>query len=311
MTGKDDPNSNQEDKTVVSSDTTRKNIFGTFSEAPPVVVVLMGPPAYVGKQFPLAQIETVIGRSTDAFISIDDRSLSRSHARIIASGLEVSILDLGSTNKTIVNGNMLPPLAPCILKNNDQIKVGNVVLKFLEKGSLEALSNQAMLEKANKDALTGTYSKGFLIERAPETIRRTKALKEELSLIVFDIDFFKKINDGFGHPGGDYVLKELCRIVSSNLIRSNDLFARYGGEEFVIILSGTNLTTAQDIGERIRQTIESSRFNYEGRAIPVTVSVGVSALHANEDDWSVLFKRADTALYTSKQTGRNKVTVLQ
>lgn len=310
MNGNDDSNSNQEDKTIVSSDTTRRHFLGGTPEAPPVVVVLMGPAAYVGKQFPLTQIETVIGRSTEAVVSIDDRSLSRSHARIIYTGSEVSIIDLGSTNKTIVNGRTLPPLAPCPLVNNDQIKVGNVVLKFLEKGSLEALSNQAMHEKANKDALTGIYSKGFLIERAPETIRRTKALKEELSLIVFDIDFFKKINDGFGHPGGDYVLKELCRIVSSNLIRSNDLFSRYGGEEFVLILSGTSLTTAQDIGERIRLTIESSQFNYEGRGIPVTVSVGVSTLHENEDDWNIVFKRADTALYQSKQTGRNKVTIL-
>lgn len=298
--------SNIEDRTVVASgDTLKKNIQ---DDAPPVLVVLLGPTAYQGKQFAL-QDGSVIGRAHESAIHIDDRSLSRSHARIDIKGANVTVVDMGSTNKTVVNGQILAPMAPCSLKNNDQIKAGNVIFKFLEKGSIETLSNQQLFEKANRDALTGAFSKGALLERAPEAVKRAEQLGEPLSMIVFDIDHFKKINDSVGHPGGDYVLKELGRIVGANLIRGSDFFARYGGEEFVLILAGTPNKTAVEIAERVRTTIQTTEFVFEGKKIPVTVSLGVATRGANEHDWAPLFDRADKALYQSKQGGRNRVTV--
>lgn len=306
MSNHDD--NNLEDKTVVASgDTMKKNMPGQDS-APPVLVVLLGPTAYQGKQFPV-QDGVVIGRAHESKIYIDDRSLSRSHARVDMRGSDVTVVDLGSTNKTIVNGQILPPMAPCQLKNNDQIKTGNIIFKFLERGSIEALTNQTLFEKANRDALTGAYSKGALLEKAPEAVKRAESMNEALSVIVFDIDHFKKINDSVGHPGGDYVLRELGRIVGSNLIRGSDFFARYGGEEFVLLLSSTPLKTATEIGERIRTTIQGTEFVFEGRKIPVTVSVGVALRQPQENDWAQVFDRADKALYQSKQTGRNRVTV--
>nr|6HC0_B Chain B, GGDEF domain protein [Bdellovibrio bacteriovorus HD100]6HC0_C Chain C, GGDEF domain protein [Bdellovibrio bacteriovorus HD100]6HC0_D Chain D, GGDEF domain protein [Bdellovibrio bacteriovorus HD100]6HC0_E Chain E, GGDEF domain protein [Bdellovibrio bacteriovorus HD100] len=104
---------------------------------PPAIVVLIGPPGYVGKQYPITASDIVIGRSVESQVYIDDKSLSRSHAKFAVNGSEVSVIDLGSTNKTIVNGQVIPPLASCLLKNNDQIKTGNVIFKFLEKGSIE------------------------------------------------------------------------------------------------------------------------------------------------------------------------------
>jgi diguanylate cyclase (GGDEF)-like protein len=303
-----DENTNAEEKTVIASGETFKKQMPAADKLPPVLVVLLGPTAYQGKQFALADGH-VIGRANESKIYIDDRSLSRSHARIDMKGNEVTVVDLGSTNKTVVNGQVLPPMAPCRLNNNDQVKTGNVIFKYLEQGSIEAVTNQALFEKANRDALTGAYSKGALLERAPEAIKRADNMSEPLSVIVFDIDFFKKINDGYGHPGGDYVLKDLGRIVGSNLIRSADFFARYGGEEFVLILTATGINTAIDIAERIRQTIQSAEFVFEGRRIPVTISLGVAAKKPTDTDWETLFDRADKALYTSKQTGRNKVTV--
>jgi two-component system cell cycle response regulator len=171
------------------------------------------------------------------------------------------------------------------------------------------VTNQALFEKANRDALTGAYSKGALLERAPEAMKRADTMNEPLSVIVFDIDFFKKINDGFGHPGGDHVLKELGKIVGTNLIRAADFFARYGGEEFVLILAATPVQTALDIAERIRLTIQNAQFNFEGKKIPVTISLGVAGKKATDVDWPTIFDRADKALYTSKQTGRNRVTL--
>jgi diguanylate cyclase (GGDEF)-like protein len=299
-----------EKTSVITSDTFKGRIQAA-DNAPPVVVVLIGPPGYVGKQYPISTNDIVIGRSVETQVYIDDKSLSRSHAKFAIVGAEVSIIDLGSTNKTIVNGVALPPLAPCKLKNNDQIKTGNIVFKFLEKGNIEALTNQTMYEKANRDALTGAYSKGSLLEKGPEAIKRSELLNEEMSVIVFDIDHFKKINDSYGHAAGDLVLKELSNVVSSKLIRSNDYFARYGGEEFVLILSGATAKMANEIAERIRLTIETHKFNYEGTAIPVTISLGVVTKSTNDTDWPELFDRADKALYSSKQNGRNRVTIAQ
>lgn len=306
----DDESKDVSEKTSVVTSDTFKGRIQAADGAPPVIVVLIGPPGYVGKQYPITSNDIVIGRSVETQVYIDDKSLSRSHAKFAIVGGEVSIIDLGSTNKTVVNGNALPPLAPCALKSNDQIKTGNVIFKFLEQGNIEALTNQTMYEKANRDALTGAHSKGSLLEKGPEAIKRSELLNEDMSIIVFDIDHFKKINDGYGHPAGDFVLKELSGIVSSKLIRANDYFARYGGEEFVLILSGSTPKMASEIAERIRHTIETHPFVYEGTTtIPVTVSLGVVMRKPTEHEWSEVFDRADKALYASKQGGRNRVTI--
>lgn len=298
-----------EDKTIVASDTTlKKQISGQDSSAP-VLVVLIGPSGYQGKQWSIGN-GFVIGRAVESGIFVDDRSLSRSHARIDILPVGVSIIDLGSTNKTLVNGQTLPPLVPCELKDNDQIKTGNVIFKFLEKGNIEAVANQALFEKASRDALTGAFSKGSLLERGPELMKRSDVLNEPISAIVFDIDHFKKINDTYGHPGGDVVLKELGRIVSQKLIRSNDFFARFGGEEFVLILPGATLKVAGEIAERIRTTVENHEFLFEEKRIFVTISIGVATKTSTDIVWDQLFDRADKATYISKQSGRNKVTVI-
>lgn len=305
-----DDNSDSLEKTSIVSSDTFKGRLKEADEVPPAIVVLIGPPGYVGKQYPITANDIVIGRSVESQVYIDDKSLSRSHAKFAVNGGDVSVIDLGSTNKTIVNGQAIPPLASCLLKNNDQIKTGNVIFKFLEKGSIEAMTNATMYERAQKDALTGAHSKGALIEKGPEAVKRAEVLNEPLSVVTFDIDHFKKINDTYGHPGGDYVLKELCRIVITKLIRSNDFFARYGGEEFVLILSGSPSKVAGEVGERIRQTIEAHEFSFEGKKIPVTISVGVATKLPAETEWTQTYDRADKALYQSKQGGRNRTTLV-
>lgn len=300
---------NTEDKTVVASDTTLKKQISSQDSSAPVLVVLIGPSGYQGKQWTLGH-GSVIGRAVESAIFVDDRSLSRSHARIDIEGSEVTIVDLGSTNKTQVNGHSLPAMAPCSLKNNDQIKTGNVIFKFLERGNIEAMANQALFDKASRDALTGAFSKGALLERGPELMKRSEVLNEPISLIVFDLDHFKKINDNHGHPGGDLVLRDLGRIIGQKMIRANDFFARYGGEEFVLILSGTPLKVAGEIAERIRLTIQNNEFVFENKSIPVTVSIGVSTKTSSDTEWEQLFDRADKALYLSKQGGRNMVTII-
>lgn len=303
-------NDDVSEKTSIIPSDTFKGRIKQADDSPPVLVVLMGPPSYIGKQFALTQTDLVIGRAIDSQIFIDDKSVSRAHAKFAVYGNEVSIIDLGASNKTVVNSQVLNPLEPYKLKNNDQIKTGNVIFKYLEKGSVEAIATKDIYERALKDALTGAYSKGALLDKGPEAMKRAELLNEPLSIITFDIDHFKKINDTYGHPAGDYVLKELCRIISSKLIRSNDYFARFGGEEFVLLLSGSTMSQSLEVAERIRATIQNNKFEFESTIIPVTISLGVATREPADTDWQSIYKRADSALYHSKHNGRNRVSSL-
>lgn len=302
----DDDEPSYEKTTIVKGDTFKARIENA-TKAPPTLVMLEGPAGYVGKQWPVDKTDLIIGRSMTSAIFVDDRSVSKSHAKLTINGSEVSILDLESTNRTVVNGDMIPPLVPVKLTSNDQIKTGNVLFKFLESGSLEAHAMEKLQHKSEKDPLTGAFNKGALQMRGNESFKRAKLLKVPLSLSVFDIDHFKKINDTHGHPGGDFVLKELCNVISTKLIRLDDFFARYGGEEFVVLLFGSNLAQGYEIGERLRMTIETHQFVYQGSKIPVTISVGVSTLEPQMTNWEEMFAKADAALYQAKRGGRNRV----
>ena len=303
------PSEETSEKTNIVSGDTIGGKLRSANDTPPSLVVLIGPVGFVGKQWLLTNQEYMIGRAVDCSIFLDDRSVSRNHARIEVGDAQIKIVDLGSANKTIVNGETLAPMVPHVLANNDQIKTGNVIFKFLEKGNLESLANQQINEKVLRDVLTGAYNRLALTEKGPEVMKRSEFLNEDLSVCVFDIDHFKKINDQYGHPAGDAVLKQISFIVGKKLVRSNDFFARYGGEEFVIMLIGSPLKNATEVAERIRATIADATFEFEGQKIPVTISLGVAHRKPTETEWETLFKRADQALYASKTGGRNKVTV--
>jgi two-component system, cell cycle response regulator len=297
------------EKTAIVTGDTIGSQFQKADSAPPSLVVLIGPTALIGRQFFLTKREYLIGRSSDCEIHIDDRSVSRNHAKILFDGKGVILTDLNSANKTLVKETQLQPNLPFRLENNDQIKCGNVIFKFYEKGNLQAYANQALMEKALKDTLTGAYTKGALLERGPEVIKRSQSQAEDLTILVFDIDHFKKINDTHGHPGGDYVLKELGRLIINSVIRSEDFFARYGGEEFVLVLLKSNQKVGLEVAERLRSTVQNHIFNYHGAIVPVTISVGVAQRDSQDKQWDDLFSRADKALYQSKQSGRNRVTM--
>src|SRR5690606_348909 len=128
----------------------------------------------------------------------------------------------------------------------------------------------------------------------------------ELSLVIFDLDHFKRINDTYGHVPGDHVLIQLAELVQS-MLRTEDVFARYGGEEFVIILRGTALRDAGILAERIRAAVERRSFLTGDTRLPVTVSIGVAAVHTSISDPLALVEQADAALYAAKEAGRNRV----
>lgn len=306
----DESTASSDEKTSVVQTLTFDRRLQQMSKMPPSVVLLMGPAGYVGRHWSLESSDIIIGRSMSSNIFIDDRSVSKSHARITISFGEISIIDLDSTNKTIINGVAIPPFVAKKLENNDQVKVGSVLFKFLAQGSLEAVAAHNMQEKSEKDALTSIWNKGALTAKGVELVKRSKLLAQPLALIVFDIDHFKKVNDTYSHQAGDYILKELASVIQLKMIRTDDYFARFGGEEFVIALTSTSIKVAEEIAERIRQTVEKHEFNYENKKIPITVSIGVSELEPEMTSFDELFAKADTALYASKNSGRNRVTCL-
>ncbi len=296
-----------EEKTSVTPSDTFNQKLEAAEKTPPFFVVLVGPSKYMGQQWKLIDSELVIGRSVNAQIHIDEGSVSKAHAKIMVANTGVSVIDLGSTNKTLINGNILMPMVPVELGDNDQIQTGNVIFKYLAPGNLEAMSNQENFEKAQMDSLTGIYNKRALVYKGPEAFKRARLLKEELSVIIFDIDHFKQVNDTYGHSAGDYVIKELSQVIKNSVIRSRDFFARFGGEEFTLILAGSSKTDALEVAERARTKVENHVFTFDGKTMAIKISLGLCSLTSEILSWDELFKKADEALYRSKSNGRNQV----
>lgn len=297
------------DKTsIVASETFRGRIAEAHA-APPCLILLVGPAPLIGKRWPLTEASIIIGRNPETSVSVEERSVSRRHAQLFVDGGDVVIEDLNSANFTEINGVVLEAGKRVQLRNNDQIKTGNVIFKFLEKGSIESVAVQQTYDRSQTDALTGVHNKGALNIEGPDLFKKAQLSHLPFSVVMFDIDHFKKVNDTYGHLAGDYVLKEIAELVRNRLIRHEDFIARYGGEEFVIILQHQNGVKAQEVAERIRQTVEKHEFNFQGTRIPITVSLGTSSIAGNVSSWEELLNEADQALYRSKKNGRNRVTV--
>lgn len=168
-------------------------------------------------------------------------------------------------------------------------------------------SEEAAQKLALTDPLTGAFNRRTFLELAEKEIARTRRTKGSLSLIMLDLDHFKQINDRNGHLAGDEVLKGVVAVVLTCL-RKEDLLVRYGGEEFCILLHGVAIDRAAAMAERIREAVEKGSFSFNGRTLPVTVSIGVSTLSADGNEGvDKLVNRADEALYAAKKAGRNRV----
>lgn len=172
---------------------------------------------------------------------------------------------------------------------------------------LEVLS-QELMRMASIDELTGSYNRRFFFEIGTKMVSGVMRHKLPLSVIVIDVDFFKRINDEYGHHAGDKVLRQISWICSSGL-REEDIFARLGGEEFVMALMSTEGRDAMDIAERLRRQVMNHTFMEEGTAIQVTISCGVAQFHPSDIGIDGVVKRADKALYDAKKSGRNKIAV--
>lgn len=259
-----------------------------------------------GKLFELSEDRTTVGRGDDSSITINDQRVSRHHFEIYMEEGTPVIADMGSTNGTYVNGQRITRQA---LKNGDKIQISSsTIIKFGLGDEGERLFHDEFYNMANMDAATNVYNKQFFMKRLEEEFAYAKRQGGNMSLIMCDIDFFKKVNDTHGHMAGDFVLQQVAAALQDT-VRSEDVLARYGGEEFIIILRQIDEEGAYLLGERIRAKVAEKAMEFEGTKIPVTMSFGVASLEDESiQNPEALISSADELLYVSKENGRNRVT---
>src|SRR5499425_294982 len=203
----------------------------------------------LGRKFNLNQPSIVIGRSSKSDLQIDQESVSRSHAKLVNTGKTIILRDLGSTNGTYVNDELIDEY---VLRDGDFIKLGRTIFKFLSGGNVENAYHEEIYRLTTVDGLTQIYNKRYFLETLEREISRAHRYNRDLSLIMFDIDYFKNVNDTYGHLAGDSVLKQLAAVLKGR-IRREDIMARYGGEEFAIILPEIGVANALVFAEKVRK----------------------------------------------------------
>lgn len=268
-----------------------------------LVIIYTKESALLGKRFVLDGGKASVGRGADNEIVLEGDSVSRQHAHFERRGGHWYVVDDGSTNGTYVNEKQIVREAE--LGSNDRIKIGPTIFKYLSGADAEAKYHEEIYRMTIVDGLTQIHNKRYLFESLEREIIRARRHDRPLSVLMFDIDYFKRINDHYGHLAGDHVLRELAETVQSR-IRRDEVFARYGGEEFVIVLPETTMDGATSLAESVRARVAEHKFVFQGERIPVTISVGCAVI-GETDTATSLIQRADEKLYEAKRAGRNRV----
>lgn len=258
---------------------------------------------------------TTIGRGSDAIIQLDgDDEASRLHAQVRVTDMggmqQFWLSDLGSTNGTSLNGLPLEKQKEVPLRDGDKFCIGRHVLKFSMLDDLDEEYHRRVHELIMHDDLTGLLTrKSFGIELERE-LARSMRHNHQFCVLMLDIDFFKKVNDTFGHLVGSQVLCEVSMVIRSTL-RDSDIAGRYGGEEYIALLPETIKVRGVEAAERIRQAMEQQPFTASVHDSSlknhITISIGVASYPFDGTTPTNLIDHADLALYHAKQQGRNRV----
>jgi two-component system cell cycle response regulator len=270
-------------------------------------LVLAGPD--VGTVTQLNEPLLLIGRDTTCHMELKDDSISRFHASVKqhSSGV-VTIRDLNSTNGTYIDGKRIQIEE---LKEGDKILLGlSTVIKYQTQDSIDQSYHDELFFSSTTDELTGVYNRRYSLEKIKTDLSYAKRHGLPVSLMLFDLDHFKRINDTHGHLMGDSVLANAARVAAAT-VRQEDILGRYGGEEFVIFALDTDLKGAKILANRIRQRIARQAIRVKGgpsEPLRVTVSLGIAtALSAKGYDMQALISKADENLYKAKENGRNRL----
>lgn len=262
---------------------------------------------HVGQVFALEAAELKLGRLAGSDILLEDDGVSRRHARLVQELDGYVIEDLGSANGTFIQGKRVERHR---LRDGEVVQLGpNVMFRYAHTDASQQRMLQKLYEASVRDALTGAYNREHFEERLRVEVSFARRHATMVSLLMLDLDHFKRINDTHGHPTGDAVLTAVAEKVAAGL-RTEDVFARYGGEEFAIILRGIDRANAALVAERLRDRVAAAPVLHEGLKVPVTLSVGCASLSCcpePEPEAQALVALADRRLYAAKRAGRNRV----
>jgi two-component system, cell cycle response regulator len=281
----------------------QRNLAPAESGEDCLVVISSPAPTDLGRRH-LIDRPLTIGRGLENDITLQSDTVSRRHAQVERQGKEIVVTDLRSTNGIFVNDD-LSRITRAPLKRGDLLRVGDTVFKYLSGSDVEAQYHLVISRMAMTDGLTNLCNRKQLDALLEEEVRRAQRYSRELSLMMIDIDHFKRINDSYGHPVGDSVLIRVAALLGDRL-RPSDKLGRYGGEEFCAILPETTLSSAVQIAEALRVVIAEQRIVVDQQPIAVSVSIGAA-------EWSPqmgameLYRAADQMLYRAKGEGRNRV----
>ncbi|MBN2803614.1 MAG: diguanylate cyclase [Deltaproteobacteria bacterium] len=270
----------------------------------PSIIVVQGVDR--GESVLIDKTPLIMGRSDTCDLIIRDDGISRIHAQIIKEGERYIIEDQGSTNG-IFFGNKR--VERHVLSEGDKVLVGRrTILKFDMQDTFDKKYQDEMYESAVRDGLTGVFNRKHFNERIVSELSFSLRHKSSLSVLIFDLDHFKRVNDNFGHQVGDEVLIQVSAKIHK-ILREEDFFARYGGEEFVVLARDIGFKGSVALGERIRQIIQDLKIlTPEGIRVPVTLSIGVATVDEGKSiSIEQFIQIADENLYKAKENGRNRV----
>ena len=291
-----------------------KDLVARSSPKRPVLVVLQG--QSIGQTIHLNKEQTVIGRGSQADLVLRDEIASRLHAevtRLEAEGdvAEYYVSDLGSTNGTFLNGTKVTTQQ--LLEDGDKIRVGGHMMKFALLDEFEAEFQERLHQMTQRDELTGLRSRRSLFaELDRKVLQEARAENPQpITVLMMDLDFFKRVNDGRGHLVGSHTIRETGHIIR-DVVGSADRAARYGGEEYLAYVVGGR-EQGHEVAEKIRQTVEAHPFSAstsdKTQTMHVTISLGVASFPEDGKTALELVQKADQALFRAKLSGRNKTCV--
>jgi len=271
--------------------------------------VIEGEKVDFGKIFILKKKKIMIGRDRGNDIVLNDIKVSKHHCQIEIRPAEelgdeqIVITDLFSTNGTYLNGRVIDTAR---LKYGDKIDLGASILLFDQSDEVEKRYHSTLRDITTIDSLTGIYTRRYILTELENQKTLADRYRRPFSIVLLDIDDFKKINDTRGHPAGDEYLRHITSEIY-NCLRENDKVGRVGGEEFLLILPETDSRGARSLADRIRRRIEESELAYKDIWIRSTVSAGVATYTDQSDSSANLYELADNALYRAKGQGKNRV----
>lgn len=260
----------------------------------------------LGRRWDVERGELLIGRDQACDVTVALDTVSRRHCLVSVCDGVAGVRDLGSTNGTFVNdvpvgGDRTAPLA-----GGDRLRAGGAIFRFLAGDDLEALHHEEIYRTMIADGLTLAHNRRFLVEFLDRELARHQRHHRPLSLVLFDVDGFRRLNEDWGQLSGDAVLRELATLVRAR-VRREDCFARRGGAEFAVALSETDPEAARLFAERLRLLVEEHEFRAHGERLPVTISAGVATAWAELRDAGAFLAAAEALLRDARRHGHNRV----